>query len=228
MLKKFALALTVTAASISLTGVRAQQQPLDPQNMTPEQQQMIQQMQDMGNQIQNNMQNRGIDPQEFFGQMQQAMSSGDADPQEVIQQMLIDQGLISQDSLNQMYGSMRTLALSSIRQQLGSTDEEWALVERKLQRIVSALSDAEQDTFGRLAGRMLSGTNNASPMEKARKDLRAVLADPNASPDRLRIVVDTWRREHKKAKEELVAAREDLTNILTLRQEAILVSIGVL
>ena len=101
------------------------------------------------------------------------------------------------------------------------------MVQAKLMRVVVAMSDAEADQFGRLTGRFIGGTSN-SPMEKARKDLKAAVSDPNVSTERLHIAVNNWRREHEIAKAELNAARADLVNILTLRQEGILLSIGVL
>jgi hypothetical protein len=225
MLRKISFVLTLAAALTALTSARAQQ--LDPATMSPEEQAMMEQLQIMGQTIQQNIANQNIDPAVLRQQFQESMTNG-SDPMESIQQILIDQGLIGQDQLNQMFGAIRGLALSQIRRQLASTDEEWAVVEAKLQRVVVAMADAEQDQFGRLAGRfMAQGTNN-TPMEKARRDLRAAVADPNVGIERLTIVLDTWRREHQRAKAELATARADLTNILTLRQEAVLLSIGVL
>jgi len=223
MLRKFAIVIALLATPLMVA--RAQLQ-IDPNNMTPEQQEMMQQMQDMGQQVQQAIQDKGLDPQELFAPMQQAIANG-GDPMEAMSQIMIDKGLLSADQLNRLFGTMRSLALSTIRQQLASSDEEWAIIQVKLQRVVVAMSDAEQDQFGRLTGRFIGGTNN-SPMEAARKDLAAALKDPNISQERLHIVVGNWRREHEKAKAELEAARADLTRVLTLRQEAVLLTIGVL
>src|SRR3954463_9933773 len=97
MLKKVLLALAVVS-TLAISSSRAQMQ-LDPNNMTPEQQQMMQEMQDLTQQIQQNIQNSGMDPQELAGQFQQAMQNG-TDPMESITQLLINNGLMSPDQLN--------------------------------------------------------------------------------------------------------------------------------
>ena len=59
-------------------------------------------------------------------------------------------------------------------------------------------------------------------------DLRTTLADPKATPEQLKEKIAAVRKERQKAKAELEAARKDLRQMLTLEQEAVLISLGYL
>jgi hypothetical protein len=70
------------------------------------------------------------------------------------------------------------------------------------------------------------GSNNA--VSQALIGLRTTLADPNAGPEQIKEKVTIVRSARQKAKAELTAAQKDLLQMLTLDQEAVLVSLGYL
>ena len=66
------------------------------------------------------------------------------------------------------------------------------------------------------------------PALEAEQGLEALLDDPNSSTDQIEIKLREYRDAVKKAKTELAAAQKDLQNLLTVRQEAILVQMGLI
>lgn len=225
MRRTVAILLAVLFASLATATVRAQQFAPDPE--------MVQQLQQFGQQMLQNMQAKGIDPQEYFQGMAQKIQDGTYDPQD-IQQEMIDKGIVTNDMMTQMQGTMQKLALSAIRQQLASTDEEWAVLLPKLQTVVGLLSDVSQGG-GLGSAAMMSGAGvmagaqaTNTPAAKAYRELRTLLKDKNATDQQVAIKLREWRQLHQKAKSLLTMARKDLISILTVRQEAILLSAGIL
>ncbi len=191
---------------------------------------MFQQMQQFGQQMQQNMQTAGIDPQEIFGNIGQQMQDGTFDP-DAMQQMLIDKGVITPDMMNQMQGTMQKYNLSSIRRELNSTDEEWSILEAKITRILAAQSDVDinkQQAAGGMGRGMMAPPNQNSAAAKALKDLKAVLKEQATPESTISAKLQIWRAAHEKAQIELAAAQGDLTKVVTLRQEATLLRLGVL
>ncbi len=69
------------------------------------------------------------------------------------------------------------------------------------------------------------GFGNMAVMQKL-TELQTTLADPNATSEQLQEKMTAVRSARQKAKAELAAARKDLLQLLTLDQEATLVSLG--
>ncbi len=223
--------------------------------MTPEQQQAmmdnIQQMQSIGQQVMQNMQNAGVDPQTFFQDIGQQMQNGNLD-MDALQKQMIDKGFMTQQMSDQLTNSMTQMqtqlqvvttnsSLNNIKQQLNASDEEWTVLLPKIQRVLGLLRDVALPTTqnntrgggglgggGGIGGVALAQPNAPSEVAKAFSDLQTVLKDPNAAEDRIADKLRVWRALHDKARAELVIAQNDLISILTLRQEGILMGLGML
>jgi hypothetical protein len=63
---------------------------------------------------------------------------------------------------------------------------------------------------------------------KAMADLQTALADKKSTPETLEEKIGAVRLARQKAKDKLDLARKDLLELLTLDQEAVLVSLGYL
>jgi hypothetical protein len=63
---------------------------------------------------------------------------------------------------------------------------------------------------------------------KAWKALQSALEDKNLAEVTLKGRLDAWRNLHEKARAELRGAQSDLMGVLTLRQEAVMLMVGVL
>lgn len=72
------------------------------------------------------------------------------------------------------------------------------------------------------------GGQTPSEVQQKQSDLREALQSQDASPDDLKAKVAALRDARTRAKAQLAAAQEELRGILSLRQEAVLVSFGVL
>ncbi len=67
-----------------------------------------------------------------------------------------------------------------------------------------------------------------APLIQAQVDLRAALDDPETSPDAIQETLAALREARQKARVDLAAATKELLELLTLDQEAVLVSLGYL
>ena len=65
-------------------------------------------------------------------------------------------------------------------------------------------------------------------MEKIQQKLQTTLEDTSASPDKIKQQITQLRAARETAKQELAKAQQDLRQVLTLRQEATLVLMGML
>ena len=197
---------------------RAQQQ----QSQQPDPQTTMQQFRDK---MMQNMQAKGIDPQQFFSDIRDKMQSGTMDTGD-IQKMMIDKGIIDQQMVTDMQSAMQSATLSRIKDQLAASDDEWKVIQPKIMKVLAASAGANQTPAGRgMAGFMGLPSGNA---DKAMKDLRTTVNDPHASPETIGLKLQAWRDAHQKAKADLAAAEKDLVDVLTVRQEATLMQMGLI
>jgi len=126
----------------------------------------------------------------------------------------------------------RQRMLDNVKEQLGASDEEMQVLTPKLEKVFST----QRDVNGGFGGGMRRGGGGGgggdqaqqTPVAKARQDLRTTLEDKNASPETIKAKVTAYRDARAKAQEDLKGAQADLKKVLTERQEAVLVSMGML
>jgi hypothetical protein len=228
-------------------------------NMDPAMMQQIQQMQSMGQQVMQNMQDAGVDPQQF---MQEAMQNGTmdfTDPSSMMQTM-VDRGFMTADQATQMNGVMNNLMqavqnqfgdqampnanrgnslLNNIRRQLAIVaDDEWAVLAPKIQRVLNDLADVLQNNPSgvptgiapQVAAPIADGLPNAqeTPLARAWRELQLVLQNDQTPESQIRAKLTAWRQLHDAAKANLQAAQASLVQLVTLRQEGVLISLGIL
>ncbi len=174
-----------------------------------------------------NMVAKGIDPQEFFGQIRQQIQDGTFDPAE-LQQSLIDKGIIDKQMATQMQATMQSAAMNRIKQQLEASDAEWKVLQPKVQKVLLAFAAASPPGQGAGMSMMMGAPVGVSAVAKATKDLRAAVKDPNTSAETFSTRLRIWRDAHERAKTDLAAAQKDLTDVLTVRQEAVLMQMGLI
>ncbi len=150
------------------------------------------------------------------------MGGGNMDPQQFQQQM-------------------QQRMMEFFRDRLAVTnDEEWSVIQGRLQKVVQARMQTFLGGLGGLRG-MMGGGRGGDPQGGPRRGFGA-LAQPspeaealqkatetaNASPDQLKAALARYREERKQKQAELAAAQDQLRQVLSLRQEAVLVSMGLL
>ena len=143
----------------------------------------------------------------------------------------------------------RARMMERIKEAVKAPDDEWAVIQPKLEKVMTAQRDARVGGggfggggFGGGGGGGRGGPNgggggggpggggdqNNSELAKASRDLRTVLQNENASADDIKAKLAALRDARTKAEENLKAAREALKEVLNDRQEATLVMFGAL
>lgn len=112
------------------------------------------------------------------------------------------------------------------QQLLGSTDEEWKVLGPKIEKVRKLKADS------RAAAAV--GYPDGYPEElipavnKTANDLAKVLKSKDAKPEDVKAALEAYHKAKVKLKEDLAKARKELTELLTVRQEAQLVLMSVL
>jgi len=132
---------------------------------------------------------------------------------------------------------MQQRMMEMMKDQLKVQDDEWKVIEPKLNKVMTATRDLRFNGGMGFGGRGGMGTgrdNNAnadqpqSEIARASRELRTTLQNDSASATDIEAKLTAFRAAREKAQEELKTAREDLKGVLTQRQEAVLVMSGLL
>lgn len=143
---------------------------------------------------------------------------------------------------------MRQMMAQRMKEQLGADDEAWKVMEPRLMKVWDLNRQSGSGPggmFGMFGRRAQGGMRNdrgprdgqnrpaQSPeqqtvVEKATEQLQTTLENQSASPEEIKKQLTALREAREKAKQELATAQQELRKILTLRQEAQLVMMGLL
>ena len=134
---------------------------------------------------------------------------------------------------------MQQRMMDAFKERMGATDEEWGVIQPKLAKVLEAQRDARGGGMGGMMGgrgnrggdrgnRGGEDAQDQSPTAKAASDLRTTLENEKSSPDEIKAKLKTVRDTRAAAQKDLKAAQEDLKGVLTERQEAMLVLVGMM
>ena len=133
---------------------------------------------------------------------------------------------------------MRQRMMQRLQQDLGASDDEFAVLEPKIDAVMQLRRDAGGGFNPRMFMRRGGGggggdaggasTQPQSPAQQAVSDLQSTLDDASATPDQIKSKLDTLRQARAQAKADLSKSEDDLRSLLTQRQEAQLVLYGIL
>ena len=120
-----------------------------------------------------------------------------------------------------------------LKASLKVTDEEWSVMQPLIEKVQTKQRDAMGSRFG---GGRPRGDNNsggassgpARPGEAESNALRTAVENEGTSPEEIKAKLAAVRNQRQKAAGELAQAREELKKVVTVRQEATLVSMGLL
>ena len=127
----------------------------------------------------------------------------------------------------------RQQMMDRLKEQLGSSDDEWKVLEPRLEK-VSTLQRDMRGGMGSMFGRSSRGgpdrqsSGETSAVQKASADLKSALDDKSVSADEIAKRLATYRQAKETAKADLAKAQADLKELLSQRQEAQLVMYGML
>jgi len=131
--------------------------------------------------------------------------------------------------------AFRQQMMDRIKEQMAAKDDEWKVIEPKLQKVMDANRAAlggrgfggfTRGGGGQGGGGNRGGGNADTPTGKAMQELRETLDNKDASADDIGKKLTALRDAREKSKAELAAAQKDLKEVLTQRQEAVLVMMG--
>ena len=115
--------------------------------------------------------------------------------------------------------------LQQIRETLGSNDEEWTVVEAK----VATVLQLRRDAAGRGGWGGPQGADpQASPVQQKLASLDALLNDSRSTPRQIQAALQALREARAAAQAQLAKAQDELRALLSLRQEAALVEMGII
>ena len=147
------------------------------------------------------------------------------------------------------YEEFRQKMAERLKTSLKVSDDEWSVIQPLIDKVTAKQRDASSSRYGGggptrgpggspgggnppTASGGGGGSNDPSRPERAgsaeREALRAALENESSSPETLKAKLAAVREVHAKSVAELASAREDLRKVLTVRQEATLVSYGIL
>ena len=130
---------------------------------------------------------------------------------------------------------MRQRMSERMREALGATEEEWQVLGprvEKVQNLSRQVTGGGMRMFGRRGGRRgpggPEGEQPQTELQKAQSALQEALADDSTPNADITARLTKFREEREKIKQELDVAKTELREIITLRQEAQLVLMGLL
>jgi hypothetical protein len=132
----------------------------------------------------------------------------------------------------------RQFMTDRIKEALSPTDDEWKALQPAVEKVVAAGFDERAGMRGPRRNRPADDNGaNAQPAQPAQptsdvqakaQELQTVLDNKDAKPEDIKAKLTALRAARAKAHDALLAARKELTELLTQRQEALLVEMGVL
>ena len=127
-----------------------------------------------------------------------------------------------------------------MKERLGTTDDEWKVLQPKIEKVQTAQRNS-RGGFGGFGGRGGGGggggggnrdrgadSENASPVQKAQRELSTALENKDTPAEEISKKLTALREAREKGRAELAAAQKELKEVLTARQEAVLVTFGML
>ncbi len=115
-----------------------------------------------------------------------------------------------------------------IKERLAVTDDEWKVLSPKLDNVRNIQRDMRGG--GGFGGRRGGAPADAptTPVAKASQELRTALDNKDTAAEDIAKKLTAYREAREKAKAALTAAQKELKEVLTARQEALLVTMGML
>jgi chromosome segregation ATPase len=135
---------------------------------------------------------------------------------------------------------MQRMMTERMKEPLGASDEEWKVIQPRLQKVMELNRQVNAPGRGMMFGgrgpaggqRTRPGTGQAqrepSAVEKATEELQEALSSKTATSEQIKEKLTALRKAKEKAAKDLAAAQNELKKDLTVKQEAVLVLSGYL
>lgn len=111
---------------------------------------------------------------------------------------------------------------------LGASDEEWKILGPKIDKVRTLSALLRADVVGFRGMRFGGSGNQQSDIQKKARILQETLENKASNPTEIATALKAYRAARAKGKEDLRKARKDLRGLLTVKQEAQLVTMDLL
>lgn len=123
--------------------------------------------------------------------------------------------------------------LERMKETLEASDEEWKVLQPRIEKVLTLSRETRSmggfgQRFRRPGGEATGQQAQQTQVEKAQQELRTVLENKEAKPEEIKQKLTALREAVEKAKQELAKAQQELREILSVRQEAQMVLMGLL
>lgn len=132
--------------------------------------------------------------------------------------------------------------MQRMQQQLGASDAEWQVIQPRLQKVTELSRQIDrrgpggrrgqgqetQGSRGQARRPRTDANREKSAVQKAYDELQTVLSNTSATPEQVEAKLAALRTAREAAKQNLAKARTELQQVLTIKQEARLVLMGLL
>jgi hypothetical protein len=135
-------------------------------------------------------------------------------------------------------------SLLFVKQVIGASDDEWPVLRPRVERVLALLREANAGRDLRPPKPKEPKSNDAkrgdpppvpaaappatSPVDERSRDLLQAVANQQVPVGEVRSRIAAIRQARAKARADLAKAQEELRELLTVRQEAVLIVVGVL
>ncbi|MDY7010184.1 MAG: hypothetical protein SVV80_05455 [Planctomycetota bacterium] len=135
----------------------------------------------------------------------------------------------------------RQRAAERIKENLGASEEEWKVLQPRIEKVQTL---SRQLRFGAMRGRFgdrsdrrgdrprgsaqETATRPQSDLEKKSEALGKIVENKESKTEEIKSALKAFREAREKVEKDLANARKDLREVVTVRQEAQLVLMGVL
>lgn len=120
-----------------------------------------------------------------------------------------------QDSMKAMQDWQRQQSLMNLKNQLAVSDEEWKVIQPRLERVY---------LLRHPPGSVTNEDTSASAMAtRLTKELWELLNNKEAKAEEIQVKLTALRNAKEKVRQELTKAKQELRKLMTVRQEAVLV-----
>ena len=137
---------------------------------------------------------------------------------------------VSDPNTNPLLAQKKMMS-EAMKKALGATDEEWKVLEPRIEKVKNlskSIRSGDMMLYGRMIDNGFEFGGKVSDVQKAARELARVLASKDSSPGDIKAAITALHEAKAKAKIELEKALKDLKEIISIRQEAQLIQMGVL
>jgi low affinity Fe/Cu permease len=144
--------------------------------------------------------------------------------------------------MQQRMEQFRQRAATRMKEIFGASDDEWKVLQPKIEKVQTLARQVRggmgMGMAGQRAGRGARPGGEQQPaeapqrqqsdVEKAMSALQQVLQNKEATPEQIKSALTALRDARAKARDELEKAQKELREVVTVRQEAVCVTMGLL